>query len=335
MNFFFSLAISLICASSLFAQDTFSIVAVDATTGEVGSAGASCISANNLQIYFPGSDPDFLGDLIPGLAAVNTQSSYLAQNQQAARNRLLAGENPQQVIDWLAVNDAQGNSAQRQYGIAAIINGSPQAAGFTGANCMNEKGHRTGSNYAIQGNILISETILDDMETAFLNTSGCLAEKLMAAMQAAKVPGADSRCLTNGTSSLFAFLKVAQQGDLANAPSVRIFVAYNPEGIEPIDSLQALFDALEPCLQSNSINSNPLIEFNVYPNPMNDKLYVSFSEITGPVNLRIYDAQGRLIKEKTAVYSGEAIHFSTLPGAYIIEIQDKEKRVASRIVMKN
>lgn len=335
MNFFFPLLILLICANSLFAQDTFSIVAVDAATGEVGSAGASCISANNLQIYFPGADPDFLGDLIPGLAAVNTQSSYLAQNQQAARNRLLAGENPQQVIDWLAVNDAQGNSAQRQYGIAAIINGSPQAAGFTGANCMNEKGHRTGSNYAIQGNILISETILDDMETAFLNTSGCLAEKLMAAMQAAKVPGADSRCLTNGTSSLFAFLKVAQQGDLANAPSVRIFVAYNPEGIEPIDSLQALFDALEPCLQSNSINSNPLIEFNVYPNPMNDKLYVSFSEITGPVNLRIHDAQGRLIKEKTAVYSGEAIHFSALPGAYIIEIQDKEKRVASRIVMKN
>ena len=40
------------------AQDTFSIVAVDSITGEVGSAGASCISRNDLMAALPGKDPD-------------------------------------------------------------------------------------------------------------------------------------------------------------------------------------------------------------------------------------------------------------------------------------
>lgn len=324
----------IVCVGSLLAQDTFSIVAVDEETGEVGSAGASCISADNLQAFFPGADPDFLGDLIPGLGAINTQSFYLPQNQQAARNRLLAGETPQQVLDWLAVNDAQGNSTQRQYGIAALINGEAQAAGFTGINCLNEKGHRTGPNYAIQGNILISEDILDDMEAAFLNTEGCLAEKLMAAMQAAKVPGADSRCLSNGTSSMFAFLKVARQDDLASDPALRIFVAYNPVGIEPIDSLQALFDLLEPCLPPNSIAENPPLDFQVFPNPTEDALYVQFPESFGPVHLEVFDAQGRLVLQVPALRFGEAIRIQGAPGIYFLRMRDERGRTASRTLVK-
>jgi uncharacterized Ntn-hydrolase superfamily protein len=321
-------------ANALYAQDTFSIVAVDEETGEVGSAGASCISADNLESFFPGADPDFLGDLIPGLGAINTQSFYLPQNQVAARNRLLAGDTPQQVLNWLAANDAQGNSTQRQYGIAAIINGEAQAGAFTGVNCMNQKGHRTGPNYAIQGNILLSTEILDDMEAAFLNTEGCLAEKIMAAMQAAKVPGADSRCLSNGTSAMFAFLKVARQDDMPNDPAVRIFVAYNPEGIEPIDSLQGLFDLLEPCLPSSGLVSNPQLEFEVFPNPTEDAFRVQFPARVGVVQMRVFDAQGRLVLQADGVQSGELIKLAGGPGVYILNMQDEQGRTASRTVVK-
>ena len=72
---------------NLQSQDTFSIVAVDPETGEVGSAGASCVDLTS----FPGFTDDFLGELFPGLGAINTQAWYIQTNQINARNRMNAG----------------------------------------------------------------------------------------------------------------------------------------------------------------------------------------------------------------------------------------------------
>ena len=88
-----------------------------------------------------------------------------------------------------------------------------RSASFTGHNCSNWKGHINGVNYAIQGNILLSEEILLGIEEGFLNTNGSLDQKLMAAMQGAKVPGADTRCLDEGISTLSAFIRVAKVDD--------------------------------------------------------------------------------------------------------------------------
>lgn len=288
------------------AQDTFSIVAVDPETGEVGSAGASCISATNLKNFFPTFDPDFLGDLLPGRGAINTQSFYLEQNQLNARTRLAEGLTPAAVVDWLQFNDAQGNSTQRQYGVAALQNGMPMAAGFTGANCLDAKAHRVGPNYAIQGNILLHTAILDSMEARFLNTGGCLAEKIMAAMQGANVPGADSRCLSNGTSAMFAFIKVAKPDDSPSEPFLRLFVSYDPLGIEPIDSLQALFDANFVCL-SNVDEAANSIAFSIAPNPTAGDSVLRLPEGLGLVRLDIFDAQGRLLESLPAVGDGQRI----------------------------
>ena len=109
-SIFFAIQISFLAA-----QDTFSIVAVDSLTGEVGSAGASCITKDNLDLFFPNQDPDFLGDLLPGRGAINTQSFYNQQNQSNANERLSMGDTPQEVIDWLAANDADADSSDRQY----------------------------------------------------------------------------------------------------------------------------------------------------------------------------------------------------------------------------
>ncbi|MDX1702410.1 MAG: DUF1028 domain-containing protein, partial [Melioribacteraceae bacterium] len=97
------LAIVVFCLLSLnlFAQDTFSIVAVDTVTGEIGSAGASCVGP------FGGVGAFILSDVIEGIGAIHTQASYNATNQQNARNRMLEGLSPQEIIDWLVANDAQ------------------------------------------------------------------------------------------------------------------------------------------------------------------------------------------------------------------------------------
>ena len=64
-------------------QDTFSSVAVDAATGEVGSAGASCIAGSII-----------ISDIIPGRGAIHTQAYWRSTNQNNARIRMNLGDSP-------------------------------------------------------------------------------------------------------------------------------------------------------------------------------------------------------------------------------------------------
>lgn len=231
-------------ALSAAAQDTFSIVAIDSLTGEVGSAGASCVDL--FQAGLP--NDDFLGVLIPGVGAINTQAYYSTVNQNNATAQMQSGNSPSQIIQWLVANDVQGSPEIRQYGIAAFVNGSPEAAAYTGSSTNDYKNHIVGPNYSIQGNILLGQEVLDSMEARFLAEEGDLACKLMAALQGANMVGADTRCAPDGTSSLFAFLKVAQPNDPMASPSLLVSVrTHDNSGIEPIDSLQVLFNQIQLC----------------------------------------------------------------------------------------
>jgi uncharacterized Ntn-hydrolase superfamily protein len=221
-------------SAEIFSQDTFSIVAVDTVTSEIGSAGASCVGP------IGGIGAFILSDVIEGVGGIHTQASYLAQNQQNARARMLEGLSPQQIIDWLVANDAQGNPAIRQYGIVDLTRNGESAA-YTGSNCTNYKNHVTGPGYAIQGNILLGQVIIDTMHTTFLNTPGPLADRLMATLQAAKILGADTRCAARGTSSQSGFVKVVRIGD-GGTPYLQIVVPDTPVGKDPIDSLQTMFN---------------------------------------------------------------------------------------------
>jgi uncharacterized Ntn-hydrolase superfamily protein len=237
----------IICLTNLcVAQHTFSIVAVDSQTGEIGSAGATCLDIDDLS----GEEGALvISDIILGTGAINTQALWNPINQIAARERMAAGDSPEEIINWLIANDpAPGSSSQRQYGIVDLVggvNGTPRSAGFTGSNNTSVANHIVGENYAIQGNILISQDVLDDMETEFLNTSGTLADKLMAAMQGAKRIGAQSNCTGNQTSSKSAFLRVAKVEDLYSNYghlTVDLNVSKTDFAEDPIDVLQTTYD---------------------------------------------------------------------------------------------
>ena len=230
---FFSILI-LLFPITIKAQDTFSIVAVDTVTGEIGSAGASCVGP------IGGVGAFILSDVIEGIGGIHTQASWLAANQQNARARMLEGLSPQQIIDWLVANDAQGNPTIRQYGIVDLTRNGESAA-YTGVNCLNYKNHITGPGYAIQGNILLGQVIIDTMHNTFLHTSGPLADRLMATLQAAKILGADTRCAARGTSSQSGFVKVVRIGD-GGIPYLQIVVPDTPVGTDPINLLQGMFD---------------------------------------------------------------------------------------------
>ena len=252
INYYILILSALVCFNAQ-AQDTYSIVAVDPQTGEVGSAGASCVDLNQ---FFPNSPDDFIAVLHPGLGAINTQAAYNPVNQNLASDRALQGDSADAIILNLLANDAEFNSRIRQYGVALLKEGGPDIAAHTGINCYDEKYHIIGETYSIQGNILIDSNVLDSMEAAFLRTEGSLSCKLMAALQGANRIGADSRCASNNTSSLFGYLKVAQPDDVFGDPSFLISLrTSNGDQIEPIDSLQILFDELDGC---DTVVDNPV-----------------------------------------------------------------------------
>jgi len=213
----------------LVSQDTFSIVAVDTITGEVGSAGASCIQGSII-----------ISDIHPGVGAIHTQSYWNAINQDSAASLMDQGYSPQNIIDWLVENDAENNPTIRQYGIIDLIDGG-RSAGFTGENCFDFKGHKLGENYAIQGNILLGQSILDDMEAAFLTQYGTFEEKLMASLMAANVTGADTRCTPYGTPAISAFIRVADPDNSEDSLYMDINVNNAPLTLNPLDSLNVLY----------------------------------------------------------------------------------------------
>ncbi len=281
MNKLYTAIILTLLSGSLSAQHTFSICAVDPLTGEVGSAGASCIENSRI-----------ISDVHPGIGVVHTQAYYVAGNQNYAEDLMNEGVAPAAMIDSLVANDILGDASYRQYGIVDLVDGG-RAAGFTGENCLDWKGNITGPTYAIQGNILLGPEILDNMEANFLATEGNLACKLMAALQGAKVPGADTRCTEYNISALSSFLKVARPTDeIGNFMlDIRVTDVFG-DSIDPIDSLQTIYDALGGCA-FNSIPEASIIAPTIYPQPSTAAIIFQLNNYYNAIS--VFDLNGALV----------------------------------------
>lgn len=324
MNFQLFLSLLLVATLAIMsngvsAQDTFSIVAVDTITGEVGGAGASCLDDSAIA-----GGVLIISDIIPSRGSIHTQSYWHPTNQQNAHNRMMEGMSPDEIIEWLVANDIQNTPQKRQYGIVDFDQeGHPRSAAFTGTSCHNYKNHIIGPNYAIQGNILLGQQILDSMEYRFLNTEGSLAEKLMSALQGAKVPGADTRCLNEGTSSLSAFVRVAKPNDHPDSLWCHLVVTSTPYGVEPIDSLQVLFDQWLIWTNINERKLNEASISKVFPNPASQTFTIDIKPVyeLNQATIRIFNNRGQLIDE--AQWQGEPIIFNTVKyttGIYYFQV---------------
>ena len=250
---------------------------------------------------------------------------------------MLAGDTPQQIISWLVANDVTNNPAIRQYGIVSLVNGSPQSAGYTGTGTLNYKNHIAGINYCIQGNILLGQSILDSIEARFLSEPGDLACKLMAALQGAKVVGADTRCTSNGSSSLFAFLKVSQPNDPYGSPSLLVKVKTpGGAGIEPIDSLQTLFTAAHNCVTAdvNELLAEDLV--TVFPNPSRGAFTVQISNTDffgGTYSL--FDQGNRKIKSGPIDAMKFVVDISVpVNGTYLLQLEQGNNTIRKKVMLE-
>lgn len=316
---------------SAFSQDTFSIVAADSITGEVGSAGASCVDLFTTGL----PNDDFLSELFPGVGGINSQAAYLPANQATARDRMNAGDTPDEIVAYMIANDAQSTPQTRQYGVVRLVTGSPQTAAHTGASCLSYANHIVGPNYTIQGNILLSQVVLDAMEAGFNNTIGDLKCKLMGALQGAKMVGADSRCASNGTSSLFAFIKVMQPTDTFGNPSFLLSVrTHNGDEIEPIDSLRTLFNQTTNSCDFVGQTEFEMKSIKIFPNPATNQLFIESIGNEIPLQYTLTTISGKVVLSGSVSSSIQPIEIEQLTGGtYLLKVTSQQTNQVQKIVI--
>lgn len=157
---------------------TFSIVAVDPATGEIGCAVQSK--------YFA------VGAVVPwaraGIGAVATQAAGVAAFGPHVLDLLEEGLAADEALEQTLAADPDRET--RQLGVVAA---DGRSASFTGRSCLHWAGGRHGPGYAVQGNILAAEGVVAEMERAFLAAGGSLAERLVTALEAGQAAGGDVR----------------------------------------------------------------------------------------------------------------------------------------------
>lgn len=159
--------------------NTFSIVARDASTGDLGVAVASKFLAVGAVV------PWVMG----GLGAVATQSYANTSFGPRALELMGAGWSLDDIAAEFEANDPEYQ--QRQYG---LVNSSGEGLSFTGSGCHSWAGGRTGAGYAAQGNILAGVHVVDAIAEMFeQNSSLALPERLLAALLAGDRAGGDAR----------------------------------------------------------------------------------------------------------------------------------------------
>lgn len=157
---------------------TYSIVARDKDTGELGVA----VQSHYFQV----------GPVVPwarsGIGAVATQSHVNVSFGPLGLDLLQAGLTAEQAIKALLAGDT--SAVDRQ---VAIVDAAGTVAAHTGAKCIPAAGHRTGDGFSCQANLMEKDTVWDAMYEAYVSTRAPLAERMMAALEAAEAEGGDIR----------------------------------------------------------------------------------------------------------------------------------------------
>jgi len=201
---------------------TFSIVACDPTTGDLGIAVESKFLA--------------VGAVVPwakaGVGAIATQSWANTTYGPQGLDLLSQGKTPDEVLATLT--GADDHRALRQVG---IVDAQGRSATFTGDECFAWAGGIVGPNYACQGNILVSEATVQAMARTFEAAAGGLWDRLVAALAAGQAAGGDSR----GQESA-ALLVVREGGGYAgfNDRFIDLRVDDHPQPIEELARLLEL-----------------------------------------------------------------------------------------------
>ncbi|MBN1935525.1 MAG: DUF1028 domain-containing protein [Anaerolineae bacterium] len=206
---------------------TFSIVARDAETGQLGVAVQThqmCVGA-------------IVPWLLPGVGAVATQSLVNVAFGPMGLAMLQEGVPAPRVVEALVATDEGANRRQ-----LAVVDAEGRAAAWTGDGCIAYAAHHTGEGYSVQANMMDTDRVVPAMAEAFEAAQGAastgsaqgLAQRMMAALHAAQREGGDIRGMQSAALRVVSGEKGAQ-GFAATVYDLRV-----DESARPLDDLDRL-----------------------------------------------------------------------------------------------
>lgn len=229
----------LACCSPAFA--TWSVIALDSRTGQVIIASATCVRQSGFPQRQPNGSRDLMdvqAVIVPGLGVAACQAGVdnTRQNQMLVYNELKKGTPPPQIIELLKAQEAarqpENQMERRQFGILAMPNGGTitarnNRAGFNGSGNSTSSlyfGGQVGDVfYQVQGNTLLGDQVVHLAALAFTRATGTMADRVMAAMEAADQNGGDHRCNCgnnpldfvpcDGKTAHVAYIAIAEKAD--------------------------------------------------------------------------------------------------------------------------
>jgi hypothetical protein len=172
------------------ARATWSVIAVDMSTGRIVIASATCVNRDDAflmgiqAVVVPGK----------GVAACQAGVDNTHTNQKLVFAELQKGTAPERIIELLSQDPA---FQSRQFGIVDLTGRSAGHSGLTNGYVTQDiQGRVPGTQifYSIQGNILRPGEVVPHAVAAFLGATGAMTDRVMAAMEAADASGGDSRC---------------------------------------------------------------------------------------------------------------------------------------------
>src|SRR4051812_6585075 len=259
---------ALLCLPST-ASATWSVIAVDMSTGRVVIASATCVNRDDAflmgiqAVVVPGK----------GVAACQAGVDNTHTNQKLVFAELQKGTPPERIIQLLSADPA---FQSRQFGIVDLSGRSAGHSGLTNGYVSQDiQGQVPGTEifYSIQGNILRPGEVVPKAVQAFLSTTGALTDRVMAAMVAADAAGGDSRCTCapargdtttttipcDGRTAFVAYITMAERndtnGDSHNNGKYAMYLTvtqphsggpnaiHTGENLNPVKTLRMRYDA--------------------------------------------------------------------------------------------
>lgn len=232
---FVVLIFSFLSLENVFAQQvysdklahTFSIVARDPETGQMGVA----VQSNWFSV----------GSLVSwaeaGVGAVATQSFVNVSFGPRGLKLLKQGKTASEALKILIDSD-EGRDVRQ----VAIIDAQGNVAAHTGAKCIAEAGHIIGDNFSVQANMMLNASVWPAMEKAFRETNGPLAERMVAALEAAQSEGGDIR---GQQSAAILVVKGESTGKIWEDRMIDLRVEDNPDAVQEIKRTLRVYRAYE------------------------------------------------------------------------------------------
>lgn len=197
-----SAACSAVCAALVLliaatpVSATWSVIAIDASTGRIVISSATCVPQERLLAFPARGLMDIQAIVVPGVGVAAAQAGVdrTRQNQTLIYEQLDAGTDPRLILDMLR---ADPEIQRRQFGIVDI---QGRSIGFSGTDnnpaSLSVQGRVPGTDiyYSVQGNILASDAVVQNAARALERAPGDILDKVMAAMEAADEAGGDRRC---------------------------------------------------------------------------------------------------------------------------------------------